>query len=685
MQFMYSIFFLAAAGIIGPILAHLLNRSRYRKIPFTMLQFLYASQKQTQSKRRLQDFLILLLRCLIIVLIALLFAGPAIYSQRQRETSKQTHFLLLDDSLSMSCKEGLGSCFDRMTDAARDYLKEHDESNCVFHLYSTTTGCMGKELTAKAAMLKLDTLTIQTGRTDITALLADIQESQSEEGRGDTVHLHCISDFTNEVLAALQRQPKGASVSGFSYDLIADDLNANNLTIRQAQVLGMNEGRLTLTASVINYGSHTSKRLIHAEVNSKFRSEEFLVNPAPGHQQDVVLTLDISELPSSQTSLPVEIKLTPDDDLPADDMFPLAVSIQQDQTKDVLLLGNDADELFLIRSALNALKQSQNSFIGDVDAIAFSRFDPARLASYNMVIASTIDQRLKAGSKKIKQYIKAGGRWVFFTTSALDRQTAQTFYDQQILPAMPEQDVRKTVRPETLNNDTALAQSQEASLLSILSQYKIETVPLWSYYRCAQHPDTAELWQIDTNAALVYQKRLDAGFCALINTSLDDSRSSLIKKPAVLPLIRYLLGVSQQVNSHSFACDETAVIPIAGESSRKEIDYIDAVNEKHTAKLSDGFLRVGPPHGLGWIRILTQPVSYAGIYPVTGETNLKRTFPGHIEKTLAGLFTADSGNQTFRAQTAFGQETVSLEKIFIWVIIGLILLDSFIANRIQRS
>ena len=60
MQFTHILFLMASVAIAGPLLAHLLNRSKFRRVPFTMLQFLHMSQKQTQSKRRLRDFLILL-------------------------------------------------------------------------------------------------------------------------------------------------------------------------------------------------------------------------------------------------------------------------------------------------------------------------------------------------------------------------------------------------------------------------------------------------------------------------------------------------------------------------------------------------------------------------------------------------------------------------------------------------
>ncbi|MHC4325576.1 MAG: BatA domain-containing protein, partial [Planctomycetota bacterium] len=71
MSFTEWIFLLGGLAVVGPVIAHLLAKPRYRRLPFTMLRFLRSGQVESQSRRKLRDLLILLLRCAIIILIAM--------------------------------------------------------------------------------------------------------------------------------------------------------------------------------------------------------------------------------------------------------------------------------------------------------------------------------------------------------------------------------------------------------------------------------------------------------------------------------------------------------------------------------------------------------------------------------------------------------------------------------------
>ena len=71
MSFAAWTFLFGIAAVAGPIFAHFLAKPRYKRIPFTMLQFLRNSQVESHSRRNLRDLLILLMRCAIIILLAL--------------------------------------------------------------------------------------------------------------------------------------------------------------------------------------------------------------------------------------------------------------------------------------------------------------------------------------------------------------------------------------------------------------------------------------------------------------------------------------------------------------------------------------------------------------------------------------------------------------------------------------
>ena len=62
----------AAAGAVAiPVVIHLLNRKRYRIVPWAAMRFLLAAQRKTSRKVRLEQILLLVVRCLVLLLLLL--------------------------------------------------------------------------------------------------------------------------------------------------------------------------------------------------------------------------------------------------------------------------------------------------------------------------------------------------------------------------------------------------------------------------------------------------------------------------------------------------------------------------------------------------------------------------------------------------------------------------------------
>src|SRR6516225_11803165 len=60
----------AAAGAVSvPIIIHLLNRKRFRVVPWAAMRFLLAAQKRTSRKLRIEQWLLLAIRTLLILLL----------------------------------------------------------------------------------------------------------------------------------------------------------------------------------------------------------------------------------------------------------------------------------------------------------------------------------------------------------------------------------------------------------------------------------------------------------------------------------------------------------------------------------------------------------------------------------------------------------------------------------------
>jgi len=78
MSFLAPLFLLGGAAIAAPILFHLIRRTSKEKQPFSSLMFLQPSPPRVTKRSRLENLLLLLLRCAVLALLALGFARPFI-------------------------------------------------------------------------------------------------------------------------------------------------------------------------------------------------------------------------------------------------------------------------------------------------------------------------------------------------------------------------------------------------------------------------------------------------------------------------------------------------------------------------------------------------------------------------------------------------------------------------------
>ncbi|MDB5312306.1 MAG: hypothetical protein JWO38_6508 [Gemmataceae bacterium] len=91
------------ALVSAPIIIHLINRMRFRRVKWAAMEFLLKAQKRMKRKLILEQLILLLLRCLLIFLVAVLLARFKWFSPMEgQETRATAHVVVLDDSPSMA-------------------------------------------------------------------------------------------------------------------------------------------------------------------------------------------------------------------------------------------------------------------------------------------------------------------------------------------------------------------------------------------------------------------------------------------------------------------------------------------------------------------------------------------------------------------------------------------------------
>src|SRR3954454_24154379 len=128
---------LAGAAAV-PVIIHLLNRRRFRIVDWAAMRFLLAAQRQNVRRLRLEQWLPLSVRCLLLILIVAAMASitpwAEVFWQRLLPggavagpaVSGRTHkVIVLDGSLSLTLRNDDGATlFDKARALAADLVRE---------------------------------------------------------------------------------------------------------------------------------------------------------------------------------------------------------------------------------------------------------------------------------------------------------------------------------------------------------------------------------------------------------------------------------------------------------------------------------------------------------------------------------------------------------------------------------
>ncbi|HYV37862.1 MAG TPA: BatA domain-containing protein [Gemmataceae bacterium] len=202
------------AMVSSPILIHLINRMRFKRLRWAAMEFLLKSQKRNRRRLIIEQLLLLLLRCILIFLAGVLlsrfigctgvFGGASNFEQKPN-----LHVILLDDTLSMHDKvKDKDDCFkaakrDILDAIARNVSQSSTDDGVVILRPSDILN--GSEFQPKAYSRLNDPNNYKELETDIAAmectklrfsLLERLQKIKQIADTSDSkLTIHVLSDF----------------------------------------------------------------------------------------------------------------------------------------------------------------------------------------------------------------------------------------------------------------------------------------------------------------------------------------------------------------------------------------------------------------------------------------------------------------------------------------------------------
>ena len=132
MTFLNPILLLGLAAAAIPLIIHLFNFRRPRRVAFSSLAFLHELKKSTMQRVRIKQWLLLALRTLALAALALAFARPTLEGALAGVFGNQgrsTMAVVLDHSTSMSLRDGSGAYLDQAKTIASELLNDFESGD----------------------------------------------------------------------------------------------------------------------------------------------------------------------------------------------------------------------------------------------------------------------------------------------------------------------------------------------------------------------------------------------------------------------------------------------------------------------------------------------------------------------------------------------------------------------------
>ena len=398
------LFALAAAAI--PLIIHLFNFRRPRKVDFSSLAFVKELQKSSMQRVRIKQWLLLLLRTLTIAFLVLAFARPTITGSLVSTVGSQANssvVIVVDNSLSMTLRDADGEYLSQAKDIAAglvDALRSGDEISIM------TTAGGSRTRTASysnrpPALDAIESIEASLGSEGLASAV-DRASTWLERANHPNKEIYVIADLQRTTLP---------DTSGIA---IADDLQLYLLPVGErtyANVAVTNvqvESRIIeagqpmrIAATLVNYGSEPLDDYVASIYLDDERVAQATADLPAGIPTDVRFTA--SPQRRGWLSGTVEIE---GDAFEYDNTRYFTVHVPE--RRRILLVRGDGQTLDYMRLALSR-DLGRESIAFEVEEVPETGLSAAGLGGYDAVVLVGPASLSSGEVAALSSYVEAGG------------------------------------------------------------------------------------------------------------------------------------------------------------------------------------------------------------------------------------------------------------------------------------
>lgn len=421
-----------------PIIIHLLNRRRFKIVPWAAMEYLLAALKRNRKRIRMEQWLVLLLRVLAVLLLVFLVSRPQLGGGGLLRSTTH-HIVLLDDTGSMTQRSGSSNLFDKAQDRVREVADKlgQTRSGDLFSLVRTSRPTqpdlwaqrVGPDLGTRTGQL-LKEMSVGDGTMELGELLQLTKKRAAEQKDASRTVYHLVTDLRAVDWVSEDDKPRSALVSALAgvdegavevLPIGAHDTDNLAITAVRSKDRVSTTGLPTeFSVDVQNVGLDASNPgEVAVEVDGQSRVVQPVPQLAPGERASVDFqhTFFTAGFHRIDASFP-----TPADTFPLDDRRTLALEVT-DRVHILLVDGdpgdsNEGSETFFLTVALDPGGDAVSG--NDVQVVSDSTLAETDLKPFDMVWLCNVPAPSEAVVQQLEQFVAAGGGLICFLGGQVD-------------------------------------------------------------------------------------------------------------------------------------------------------------------------------------------------------------------------------------------------------------------------
>jgi len=436
MSFLFPVFLFALGAAAIPVVIHLFNFRKFKKIYFSNVSFLKEIQQQTSSVRNLKNRLLLFIRILIIVFLVLAFARPFIPDRNQQNSFRtQIVSIYIDNSYSMETLNKEGSLLDEAKRRAKEIASAYSLNDKYQLLTNDFEGRHQRLLSYEDFINVVDEVQISGINKNLQQIINRQQDIFSGQRNANKV-IYILSDFQRNISTGkLQKTDPDISIRFVR-------LQANpmpNISVDSVWFV-----------SPVHRPNETERLVVQLKNNSDKRAENIPVKIFIDGKPKALGSANIEARAVSKDTLSFsglsagwkrgEVKIT---DYPVifDDNFYFTFNVQQHMN---VLAINELSE----NKYISALYKAEPFF--NYRSIPAGSINYSQLASNPLIILTSTESISSGLATELKTYVQNGGSLMVFP-SLEENLTGLKALTQVLGTAMPQSVLTRETKVTGIN------------------------------------------------------------------------------------------------------------------------------------------------------------------------------------------------------------------------------------------